>query len=153
MTTDLLIQLMSLLLYVATIFWGLLAFIDINKSHHQVSVKYIGSAVVFLSMFTAIVFIYAQLMWVKNEQWASLSIAETAVWLLYDWMNGLSHLAIVLLIRAFMRWEQLSPCQAAGGTCISTHVAASELEQDRRLAEVAEAIKYLNKRVERLGEL
>jgi len=153
MIVDDLIQFLSFLLYVAVVLWGGICLYEIRKSHHPVSVKHIATALTTLSMFVAIVFIIAQYTWAINDQWKELPILEIVVWLLYDWTNGLTHLAVILAIRAFALWEIQAPCLAEGGVCMSHKLLEAERTQDSKLEEVTIAIDHLRQRVERLGDL
>ena len=151
-TADIAIQLLSLIVYLAAILWGGLAVIDIRRSHYPLSVKYVASALIALSVGTAAVFSVAQTYWSLTGTIQEMSFAETAAWMLYDWLNGLSHLAVVLAVRAFMRWEQSTPCQAAGGVCPSHRLVQREVEQDKELRGLSLDIDRLQSRIENLYE-
>ena len=152
MTPDAVIQLLSLIVYLAAILWGGLAVIDIRRSHYQLSVKYIASALIALSVGTAVAFSVAQTYWSLTGTINEMSFAETAAWMLYDWLNGLSHLAVVLAVRAFMRWDQSPTCQATGGVCPSHRLVRREVEQDKELRTLATDINRLQSRIENLYE-
>jgi len=139
------IQLLSLIVYVAAILWGWLAFFDIKHSHHTLSVKYVASAVTFLSMLTAGLFIAAQLPWILEQQWKVMSFAETLAWLVYDWTNGLAHLSVVLCVRAFMRWELSAPCQH--GVCPSAALAREDAVHRQQLTVLGRDIAALQRRI------
>lgn len=145
------VQLLSLIVYVGAIVWGGLAFLDIRRSHHARAVKYLASGLVTLSLTTAGVFITAQIPWIVDQQWRVMSLTETLTWLLYDWLNGLAHLAIVLAVRAFMRWELPTPCQA-GGVCPSSLLVRRAREQDQELTGMRASIQTLQQRIEHLAE-
>lgn len=152
MTPDIIIQLLSLVVYAAAILWGGLAMLDIRRSSHQIAIKYVASALVLLSVATAVAFSAAQSYWTLTGEIKSLSFSETAIWLLYDWLNGLSHLAVVLAVRAFMRWQLPTPCQA-GGVCPCGALARKDKEQDRKLSGIASDIDKLQRRIEHLQEM
>lgn len=151
MPVDTLVQLASLSVYAATLIWGGLAFRDVACSEHPRSVRYIAFGLVTLSMMTAAIFIVVQWTWIVQQQWKILSLAETLGWLMYDWLNGLTHLAIILAVRAFMRWEQPRPCQATG-VCPAHQLARREREQDREIDGIATGIEALQQRIDKLSE-
>jgi hypothetical protein len=146
---DVYIQLLSLIVYFAAIAYGILAAFDIRKSHHSLTLRYLASGLVLLSSATAIIFIIAQVPWIVEQQWRVMSFAETLAWLMYDWLNGLTHLAIVLAVRAFMRWEQITPC-LHGGVCPSAILIRRDLEHDSKLSRLALDIDKLQRRIELL---
>ena len=152
MTPDIAIQLLSLIVYLFAILWGGLAVIDIRRSHYPLSAKYVASALIALSVGTAAAFSVAQTYWALTGTIHEMSLAETAAWMIYDWLNGLSHLAVVLAVRAFMRWEQSSTCQATGGVCPSHRLVQREAEQDNELRELTTDISRLQSRIENLYE-
>lgn len=148
---DTYVQMFSMLVYVAAIAWGCLAFIDIKHSKHHLSWRYMASALTLLSVSTALIFIFAQIPWIVGQQWRVMTTAEMMAWLLYDWLNGLAHLTVVLAVRAFMRWEFPTPCQS-GGVCPSGILIRREREQDAELKNMARDIMKIQRRIEALNK-
>lgn len=147
---DMLVQLASLVVYLATFIWGGLAYFDIRAARFSRPVKYIAAALVTLSLLTVTLFVSAQLPWIMNGQWREMPLVELLTWLMYDWVNGLAHLATVLAVRTLMRWEQPTPCQA-NGVCPSARLARRSHEQDRELSNVANEIDALQTRIDQLN--
>lgn len=145
------IHIASLAVYVAALVWSVLAFIDIRQSSYPRAVKYVASGLVMLSVMTAVMFIASQIPWILDKQWKTISLYEALSWLLYDWLNGLSHLALVLAVRAFMRWTPPTPCQSHG-TCPSSALARREREQDRELSGLSRDIQQLQQRIEHITD-
>lgn len=149
---DTLVQMASLVVYVLAIGWALVAAFDIRHSHHPAPTKYVAAALTALTAATAVVFIVAQIPWLIEQQWRVMSTAEAMAWLIYDWLNGLAHLATILVIRSFMRWRLPTPCQFPNGVCPSAHLARRAHATERGLSGVATEIEQLQARIDRLAE-
>lgn len=148
---DAYVQLASLSVYVATIVWGGLAFVDIRRSHQARSVKYIAAGLTTLSIMTATMFVIAQIPWILEQQWRVSSVADTLAWLLHDWLNGLSHLALVLAVRAFVRWDPPALC-LTHGVCPPGALARFHDERDQKLTGLTRDIAKLQARIDHLLE-
>lgn len=147
---DVFIQLLSLVVYFAAIGYSMLAVLDIRRSHHSLPIRYIASGLVLLSSSTAILFIISQIPWITEQQWRVMSFAETLSWLMYDWINGLTHLAIVLAVRTFMSWKNKPNCSC---DIFSSNVwAKKDLDQDSKIEELSLDIAKLQQRIEKLDD-
>ena len=149
LSADSIVQLLSITVYLAAIIWSGFAVLDIKKSSHGIGVKYIASGIVFLSASTSVMFIAAQIPWALAENQEQISFAEAISWLLYDWLNGFAHLAMILAVRSFMRWENRMPCMH-GGVCPTAIIARRDRAQARQLSGIAQDIEKLQQRIEQL---
>lgn len=147
LSPDSIIQLLSIVVYVAAVIWSGFAFWDIRQSHHALGVKYLAAGIVCLAVATALMFIAAQVPWALDEQQDQLSFSEMAAWLLYDWLNGFAHLAMILTVRAFMRWETNTPCQH-GGVCPSAALIRRGRDQERRLNGIVTELAEMQRQLE-----
>ncbi len=148
---DTIIQLLSIVVYVVAVIYSGFAFWDIRRSTHSLSIKYIASGVVVLSSATALMFIAAQTSWSLQSSQEHLGFVDAVVWLLYDWLNGLTHLAVILAVRTFIRWETKTPCQH-GGVCPSVALAKKDKAMDAKLIGMAMDIAKIQQRIEQLDE-
>jgi hypothetical protein len=147
LSPDSIIQLLSIVVYLAAVLWSGFAFWDIRQSHHSLGVKYLAAGIVCLAVATSVMFIAAQVSWALTGQQEQLSFTETAAWLLYDWLNGFAHLAMILAVRTFMRWESETPCQH-GGVCPSAALARRNRDNERRIESVAGELLAMQRRLE-----
>lgn len=107
MTMQASIHYASIVIYVLAILLALDTVRHVLKSEHVSIMKELLVTMLVTSGALAGCFSAMQIIWTVSGEYAYTTEWESIGWLLHDWMNGISHLAFILAIRVFVRWDEI----------------------------------------------
>ena len=107
----LIVNFASTLLYVMAAGFAGLVLWELRGSYRSAPLRIIAASLLSLSLLTCLAFIVLNGLWIVEQAWRDLSDASNVGWIVWDWLNGISHLSFVLAVRVFVQWEPRPTCK------------------------------------------
>lgn len=101
----------ALVVYIGVLVYGSIALYESRITHHPTHIRYAIMSLVALSMSVSAIFSVMQVSWIYSSVWQNLSAVDNIGWMVYDWVNGMAHLAFILTARVFLSWKILPSCK------------------------------------------
>ena len=94
----------TLVLYAATVIGGSVTAFAVRRVQDQIVRRYVGTLLL-LVMCASAVFLVAQIIWFEAIPAGDIGSGSNTVWLVFDWINGVTLLATVGALRIFCLWR------------------------------------------------
>lgn len=126
-TATIAVQGASMVVYVITIVVCVLAYIDTFELRKRSIEQMSARVLLVLTVIMSAVFIFNQSMYITNNSSQGVPLLEILGWLMFDWANGLTHLAFALATRIAI--VQKSHCNCTDLTRRDNHLYDYDTER------------------------
>lgn len=150
-----LFQSSSLVVYFAAVVFCFITLREVKYSHHPKAIKTLSYSLLALSLSMTLTFIVIQIAWVIHNHSDDITQPEAFGWVVYDWLNGITHLAFILSVRVFLCWKILPAClkDACPGTALAKRLAAHTGESKSELMGISKDLEQLAAKIENVGKM